>query len=214
MADAPSPPVDGGLPGQRVASFRGAVPSGDPGAAAGSQAIRGVKPTLIVLWGVFGVVLLLCQAIYRLTPVALEAMAQLSTPQTALLLVWMAVSAYSEGYRGFQKRFSPKVVKRALHLAAHPRPLYVVFAPAYCMAFFHATRRGLIVAWGVTVMVVTLVVLVRLVPQPWRGIIDAGVVLGLGWGLVSLLYNAWLGLRGGDISGPSELPAAEEPRGR
>jgi hypothetical protein len=28
----------------------------------------------------------------------------------------------------------------------------------------------------------------RLLPQPWRGIIDAGVVVGLAIGIVSILY--------------------------
>ncbi|MBX3182539.1 MAG: hypothetical protein KIT72_19915 [Polyangiaceae bacterium] len=172
----------------------------------GTARIQGVGPTLIVLYGVLGVVTLLGQAIYRLTPVALEALGQLSQPQAAMLLGWTLFMLYSEGYRGFQKRFSPKVVKRALHLAAHPRPLFVLLAPAYCMAFFHATRRGLITAWGVTSMVVSLVILVRFVPQPWRGMIDGGVVLGLAWGVVTLLYNTWVGLRGGDITAPSELP--------
>ncbi|MDQ1692227.1 MAG: hypothetical protein QOD87_2335, partial [Pseudonocardiales bacterium] len=31
------------------------------------------------------------------------------------------------------------------------------------------------------------IVLVRLVDQPWRGIIDAGVLAGLAYGLVSVL---------------------------
>jgi hypothetical protein len=28
---------------------------------------------------------------------------------------------------------------------------------------------------------------VRLLPQPWRGIVDAGVVVGLTWGTISLV---------------------------
>ncbi len=170
--------------------------------------MRGVGPTLIVLYGVLGVVTLLSQAIYRLTPVALEALGQLSRSQVALLVLWSLFMLYSEGYRGFQLRFSPKVVKRALHLAAHPRPLFVLLAPAYCMAFFHATRRGLITAWGVTSMVMSLVIVVRFVPQPWRGMIDSGVVLGLLWGVLTLLYNTWVGLRGGVISATGELPTS------
>ena len=34
-------------------------------------------------------------------------------------------------------------------------------------------------------MVIVLIVLVEQLPQPWRGIVDAGVLLGLGWGLGS-----------------------------
>ena len=35
---------------------------------------------------------------------------------------------------------------------------------------------------------VAIVVFVRMLAQPWRGIIDAGVVLGLAWGVVSIVY--------------------------
>lgn len=150
----------------------------------------------------------LSQAIYRLAPLAWEPLRErsLTELQAALYVGWLLVSAYAEGYRGFQKRFSPKVVGRALHLAANPRPLHVLFAPAFCMAYFHATKRGLLTAWGVSSMIVILVVLVRNVPQPWRGIIDGGVVLGLTWGVVSLLYHAWVGLRGGIVDVAIEVP--------
>jgi hypothetical protein len=54
------------------------------------------------------------------------------------------------------------------------------------MGYFHADRRTRIVAHALTFGIVVLVLLVRLLPQPWRGIIDTGVVVGLTWGLVSL----------------------------
>ena len=39
-----------------------------------------------------------------------------------------------------------------------------------------------------TVVIIILVLLVQMIPQPWRGIIDAGVVVGLSWGVLSLWY--------------------------
>lgn len=169
---------------------------------------RTLTAHLIVLWGVLGVVAFLSQAIYRIAPLAWEPLQEqsLTELQALLYVAWLLFSAYAEGYRGFQKRFSPKVVGRALHLAANPRPLHVLFAPAFCMAYFHATKRGLITAWGVSSMIVLIVVLVRHVPQPWRGIIDGGVVLGLTWGVFSLLYHAWVGMRGGIIDVAIEVP--------
>lgn len=166
---------------------------------------------LVLLWGVLGVVALLSQAIYRLAPLAWEPIrdGNLSTFQAALYAGWMVFSAYSEGYRGFQKRFCPKVVNRALYLANNPRPLYVLLAPAFCMALFHATKRGLITAWGISLSVVGLVILVRTFPQPWRGIIDGGVVLGLSWGIAALLYYLWVGVRGGVVEGADELPQSK-----
>lgn len=142
----------------------------------------------IVVWGVGGVLLLLAQAIWRLSQVALEPLHDgMTSFQLALYVGWMIINAYAEGYRGFQLRFSPRVVARAVHLARHPRALHVALAPLFCMSFFHATRRARLAAWGVSLGVLTAIMLIRHVAQPWRGIIDAGVVVGLGWGAATLV---------------------------
>ena len=67
-------------------------------------------------------------------------------------------------------------------------------------------RRGLIVAWALVIGIVALVLLVRLAPQPWRGIIDAGVVLGLGIGSLSILFHTFRAWRDG-AEPPPDLPA-------
>ena len=86
----------------------------------------------------------------------------------------------------------------------------MLLAPAYCMAFFHATKRRLVVAWIVTAGVVVLIVLVGLTPQPWRGIIDAGVIVGLGYGVVSILLFIVWAVSGRVPLGPPEVPEATE----
>ena len=48
------------------------------------------------------------------------------------------------------------------------------------------SRRTKITAYALTFGIVVLVILVHRLDQPWRGIIDAGVVVGLGWGVLSL----------------------------
>jgi hypothetical protein len=53
------------------------------------------------------------------------------------------------------------------------------------MGFFDATVKRKRIAYGLTLMVIALILLVEQLPQPWRGIVDAGVLLGLGWGLCS-----------------------------
>ncbi len=58
------------------------------------------------------------------------------------------------------------------------------------MAFFDATKKRLIVTYVMWAMIVAVIVLVKLTPQPWRGIIDAGVVIGLFIGVCSLIYYA------------------------
>jgi hypothetical protein len=142
-------------------------------------------------WGVVGVVAILANAIYRLTPIALAANdVSLTAIHWIVLAVWVVFIVYSEGYRAFHNGFSPRVVARAQYLSAHPRPLYVAIAPLYCMGLVYATRTRLIVSWCVTLGIIGLVVLMRQLAQPWRGIIDGGVVLGLTVGVLSILYFA------------------------
>jgi hypothetical protein len=65
----------------------------------------------------------------------------------------------------------------------------IVLAPLFCMGFFHATRQRMLTSWLVTSAIVALVIVVSHAPQPWRGIVDTGVVTGLGLGLASLLWH-------------------------
>lgn len=143
---------------------------------------------LVAAWGVGGVLLLLGQAIWRLGERAFELFEHALTPlQTLVLGVWVVLSLYGEGYRAFQLRFSPRVVARALYLARHGSPWQALLAPAFCMSLFSSTRRGVIVAWSTVFMVIGLVLLVSQLPQPWRGIVDAGVALALLWGALAIV---------------------------
>ena len=160
-------------------------------------------------WGVFGVAALLANATYRLAPRAAEAMTWeegLTTWQIAVTVTWLVFNLYAEGYRAFHQRFCPRVIARARYLATNPTRLRVIFAPFFCMALFHATRRAKIAAWIVMFMVIALVIIIRQVPQPWRGIIDVGVVAALAWGLTSLLYYAFLAAMGRAVEVDPQLP--------
>ncbi len=84
-----------------------------------------------------------------------------------------------------------RVAARALYLRGHSSALgTLLFSPLFCIGYFGASKRVLIVAWAGTIAIVIFVLLVHRVDQPWRGIIDAGVVVGLSWGLVSLITTA------------------------
>jgi len=138
-------------------------------------------------WGLAGVSLLLGSAVYRLSLLAIDAFSYtLHWHHWLALAAIVLFMAYSEGYRAFQKGFSPRVVARARYLKLHPQPLHAALAPLFCMGFLHATKRRQITSISVTAGIIVLVLLVRLLPQPWRGIVDAGVVVGLMWGLISL----------------------------
>ena len=100
--------------------------------------------------------------------------------------------AYAEGYKGFQLKFAPLVVKRSFTLVIGTKqgnnPLNYLLAPLYSMGLFNATKKRMITSWSVTLGVAAIVALVKRLPPVWRCIMDAGVVVGLSWGTLSILY--------------------------
>jgi len=161
----------------------------------------------IFAWGVGGVSLVLLNPIIRLSGHPIEALSNgLSPTQWAVAALWLVFMMYSEAYRGFHKQFAPRVVVRALALAADPKPLPVVLAPLMCMGLLYANRKRKIVAWSLLTMIVVLVILVRQLDQPWRGIVDLGVVAGLASGLGSVWWFALGAVRGQPPAVPADLP--------
>ncbi len=158
-------------------------------------------------WGLAGVMLLLGSAVYRLTPIAVEAFAfQWFWYHMIAFILILIFMAYAEGYRAFQLAFSPRVAARARYLLTHSNSLHIVLAPLFCMAYFHAPRRRRITSLSVTAGIIVLVILVRLFPQPWRGIIDGGVLVGLAWGLASLAIYGYKALSCEEFAYSPEVP--------
>ena len=147
------------------------------------------------IWAVIGVAGILVWAIVRLTAIALGALEQpLAWYHWAAMGAFVPFMAWSEGLRGFQRRFSPRVAERAMLIRAAPTAARVIFAPLFAAGFFGGSRRERIGACLGTAAIITLVVLVHRLEQPWRGILDAGVVTGLTWGVVATLAlsaRAW-----------------------
>ena len=159
-------------------------------------------------WGVGGVLLLFGRAIWRMVGVTAQLeVGTLGLWHVGFAVLWTAFMAYSEGYRAFQLKFAPRVVKRALWLANERRPWLSLVAPMFCMGLVHATRKRLIVSWSVVTLIVFLIVGVRTLAQPWRGLVDAGVVVGLAWGVVAIVGVAVQALRGRSIPGELDLPS-------
>jgi len=169
--------------------------------------------TAIAVWGTFGVVAILGQAIYRLTPLAIAPFAEhmVELEHMAVAAVWTATMLFMEGYNGFQRRFSPRVVARAFHLARNPRPLFVALAPLFCFGFFHATRRRMITAYAFLIGIVALVIAVHQLDQPWRGVVDTGVVAGLLWGEIAILVFFVRALSGRSLPVPPDVPGEARP---
>lgn len=169
---------------------------------------------LIFFWGVSGVLILLTNAVRRLAPIAWQPIedGSLSPTLIAVYAAWLFFMAYSEGYRGFQKAFCPRVVARGVYLSHSRNPWHIFLAPALCMGLFHATRKRKIVSWSLLTGIVVLVVMVRQLPQPYRGIIDGGVVVGLGWGILWLLIFSTRVLLGAVSTYNPDVPIAAEAR--
>jgi hypothetical protein len=166
-----------------------------------------VSGVIGAVWGAGGLAVVLLDAINRLSGIAMQALdAGLSAPLWVLLVVVVILMAYMEGYRGFQKSFSPRCAARAYYLYRHPDFLSVLFAPLFIMGFFRATRGPLLFAWVGTGLIVLFVIGLQLSAQPWRGIVDAGVVVGLSWGLASLLIELVRVFRTGNYALSPEVP--------
>ena len=143
------------------------------------------------LWGVLGIVGLLLWAVIRLTPHAFEALgAELSAWQWALLLIWTGWMIVTEGYDGFQRRIVPRIIERSAQVRKGGDWIEVVFAPLYCFGYFRAPKRQLVVSYSVLFAIIAAVLTVHQFDQPWRGIVDCGVVAGLVYGSGAIMVRA------------------------
>jgi len=175
--------------------------------------------TIAAWWGVLGVVAILLFAIVRLAEYAQEAIVGgLNLLQWIMLIANVVLMAWAEGYRGFQRRFSPRVAARAFYLSQNATPLNALLAPLFCISYFHANTHAVRAAWLGTAGIIVLVLLFHQLDQPWRGILDAGVVVGLTWGLLSIFALSLKTFRAGcyyyspDIPGVAVeiMPAAQK----
>jgi drug/metabolite transporter (DMT)-like permease len=165
------------------------------------------------IWGLGGVLLLLLSAIVRLSPRVLELRNHsMSSLHWLILVVFVAYMIYAEGYKGFHRNFSPRVALRAHYILQQGKVWMCFLAPFICMGYLHATRKRQTVSIVLTLGLIGLIILVSFVPQPWRGIVDAGVVLGLATGVTSLLWFIGQVLTGNKPEGISaDLPGSEYP---
>lgn len=140
----------------------------------------------------------LAEASYRLGERALLTLFEgLNLPASVWLVLSMVVFGYGEGYRALHRRFVPHVLARASELAhREERGLHdYLIAPLYVVCLVQAETRTLWRAWLGVALIVCAVLTVRAVPEPYRGIIDAGVAVALGIGLVSLVFGYLAAIR-------------------
>ena len=157
--------------------------------AAAAQSSSPSAAGVSTAWGVFGFLSILASAVRRLLPIALQPLSRrdLSFLQWACYGGTVATFAYVEGYRAFQTKFSPMVVRRAMTLGDADRPMptrrcaLLLDGPLPCDQ--EAAHCLVVGVCGVFM----LVGIVKRLPYPWRAIVDAGVCTGLCWGGASIL---------------------------
>ena len=143
---------------------------------------------LAAAWGALGLLALLGYAIWRVGSVALAGLEYpWRTEHVALAAANVVFMAWSEGYRGFQKSFSPRCAARTRCLLKQPTALRTLLAPLFVMGYFAAPKRRLVAVYGLTLGIVAAVLAIHALPQPWRAALDLGVVVGLLWGVASYL---------------------------
>jgi len=168
-------------------------------------------------WGITGVLVILLFAIIRLSFRVFDMLSYpLSVWQWLGLVMFALYMAYAEGYKGFHLNFAPRVITRArffLDKNNLKRSRYVILAPLLCMGYIHATKKRKLVSFLLTSAIVLLVLLVSRLPQPWRGIVDVGVVLGLFLGVTSIVYFWIQSLKEGWVSPiPADFPGGEQEK--
>jgi hypothetical protein len=146
---------------------------------------------LVSVGSLSSVALTFVEAIHRLGSRALATVRAGLTPGQWLALTAIVVGfVYAEGYRALQRKFAPLVVSRVLEIGSRPVRIHTpLSAPLYSLSLIDAPRAVLARAWLAVALIACAVCLVRALPNPWRGLIDAGVAAALTWGLCALLIE-------------------------
>lgn len=148
-------------------------------------------------WAIVGFSALMLWAIYRLALISIEALQMSLGPLAWTLLIANTLfMAWSEGYRGFQQAYSPRFAQRVARLSKRNTPVDTLLAPFFAMGYYGAERKRMLTTYLLTAMLVVLIIVFHQIPQPWRGILDAGVVVGLSWGTLATWWHCYLALSG------------------
>ena len=166
-----------------------------------------IIPLIAALWGVIGITLSLGKAIIGMTPKVIAGLSQeLTALHWIVLIAYTFFMVYYEGYKGFQKKYSPRTAARVKHLYDQPNLVRGLLAPLFCMGYFYANRKTKLKAYILTIGIILLVKLVSYCDQPWLGIVDFGVMVGLSWGLVAFWIFSFQALTQKNFSHSPETP--------
>ncbi|HTQ03279.1 MAG TPA: hypothetical protein VMI54_05460 [Polyangiaceae bacterium] len=109
---------------------------------------------------------------------------------------WLALAAsvvlftFGEGHAVLARRFAPAVVARAFSSTAPNGRAALVLGPLHALALARVTWREALRNWAVLAVIAGAIHAVRALPEPWRGVVDAGVFAALLWGSLALVAVA------------------------
>lgn len=145
----------------------------------------------VVTWAVGGVVFLFGEAAWRLGMRGVAAIRGGLTPfEWVALLLLTAAFVYGEGVRALQRKWVPYVLTRIERLRSEPAVVYRAAAPLYAMSLIGPPARAVVRAWAGVAAIITAVLVVSRLPDPWRGIVDIAVASALVWGAFALVRGA------------------------
>lgn len=151
---------------------------------------RSVGP-LAPVWGLVGVSALFASASYRLGERGVDVIRDgLGGWEWAALAGLTAAFVYGEGFLALDRKWVPRLIRRIRELKRERNLVIRLLAPLYGLSLIGAPRRRLILSWLGMGAIVGAILLVRAMPDPWRGIVDFAVAAALAWGLVSILRRA------------------------
>jgi len=151
---------------------------------------------LIIIYSIGGVILIFSSAIFRLYPHVREGFSnELTLLQWIVLIAYLIIMIIAKGYFALHNSFVPRVINRAELLYEKGSLIDRLFAPFFCMGFFKASGKRIIISYAMLLLIITFIVSASKISQPWRGIIDLGVIVGLSMGILSLLLLGFSSLK-------------------
>jgi len=139
-------------------------------------------------WAMLGVGAVFAWAVWRLGGRGVTTIRSGLDPlEWVVLALLTAAFAYGEGFLALDRRWVPRLVERARRLRDDRRLFVRALAPLYGLSLIGLGRRELLQGWLGTVAIIAAVLVIRSLPEPWRGIVDFAVAVALAWGLVAVV---------------------------
>jgi len=145
------------------------------------------------VWGILGFSVLVGNALRGMSA---EIEYILATPltawQTVGFVLIVLVFGLAKGYFIFRQRFCRSYASRIGELIRPPvKLLYAVLAPLYCLNMIGAERRQLVRGYALVAGIILMIISVKFVPFPWRGMILTGVAVALTWAALEIAYRGF-----------------------